>query len=288
MRTLKIDFTSAKVLPEGNDAGYIGEHNATQLIITPPIEMSECESIATYVVAFTTGGGVLYSDNILKTEEITVSLTSKLTTDYYLGVQLEGYDSEGELVVKSPLVTQLQLSPSARGTGAESDSGSINGNSPVIFGHSHENKDALDLIGMNKNGLTFNGQKVGGAVVGSKYYMNNWKDGSVSADMIASSSVMFFINEQYPENRIITDISVRFEKDGEVRDYSFFEMMYNNLISGFSYITFARKFAHEESINMYAMANISEIGESKDSPFYYSVLFSDGCIHGFTVHWLEV
>ena len=288
MRTLKIDFTSAKVLPEGNDAGYIGEHNATQLVITPPIEMSECESIATYVVAFTTGGGVLHSDNILKTDEITVSLTSKLTTDYYLGVQLEGYDSEGELVVKSPLVTQLQLSPSARGTGAESDSGSINGNSPVISGHAHENKDTLDLIGMDEKGLTFNGQKVGGAVIGSKYYENNWVNGSVTADMITSPSVIFFINEQYPENRIITDISVRFEKDGEIRDYSFFEMMFNSLISALSCITFVKNPLYEENTDMYAIANITNIGGSKDSPFYYSVSFADGCVHGFTVHWLEV
>ncbi len=288
MRTLKIDFTSAKVLPEGNDAGYIGEHNATQLVITPPIEMSECEEIATYVVAFTTGGGVLHSDNILKSEEITVSLTSRLTTDYYLGVQLEGYDSEGKLVVKSPLVTQLQLSPSARGTGAESDGGSINGNSPVISGHAHENKDVLDLIGTDGNGLIFNGQKVGGEVIGSKYYENNWSDGSVSADAITTPSVMFYINEQYPENRIITDLSVRFEKDGEIRDYSLFDMMYNGLISAISCINFATRLVYDENTDMYAIAVISNLGGSKDSPFYYSVSISDGCVHGFTVHWLEV
>jgi hypothetical protein len=288
MRTLKIDFTSAKVLPEGNDAGYIGEHNATQLIITPPIEMSECENIATYVVAFTTGGGVLYSDNILKTDEITVSLTSRLTTDYYLGVQLEGYDSEGELVVKSPLVTQLQLSPSARGTGTESDSGSINGNSPIISGHAHENKDALDLIGMNEKGLTFNGQKVGGAIIGSKFYENNWSDGSIVTDIHTTPSVKFLISERYPENRIITDISVRFEKDGEIRDYSVFEMILNGMISGDSVITIASKPTYDENSSMYAIANISSIGYTSESSFYSYASISDISLKGLIVHWLEV
>lgn len=288
MRTLKIDFTSAKVLPEGNDAGYIGEHNATQLIITPPIEMSECESIATYVVAFTTGGGVLHSDNILKTDEITVSLTSRLTRDYYLGVQLEGYDSEGELVVKSPLVTQLQLSPSARGTGADSDGGSINGETPVISGHAHENKDVLDLIGMNENVLTFGGQKVGGAVMGSKYYENNWVDGVLNANIISSPSVMFFIGDEYPENRIITDISVRYEKDGKLCDCSLFEMMINGLISGSSIITVAKRPVIDENTGFYSVANISKIGEINESPFFAGVSISNEEYKGFTVHWLEV
>lgn len=288
MRTLKIDFTSAKVLPEGSDAGYIGEHNATRLVITPPLEMSECESIATYVVAFTTGGGVLHSDNILKTDEITVSLTSRLTRDYYLGVQLEGYDSEGELVVKSPLVTQLQLSPSARGTGADSDGGSINEDSPVISGHAHENKDVLDLIGMNENVLTFGGQKVGGAVMGSKYYENNWVDGSIVTDIHTTPSVKFLISERYPENRIITDISVRFEKDGEIRDYSVFEMILNGMISGGSVITIASKPTYDENSSMYAIANISSIGDTSESSFYSYASISDNSLKGLIVHWLEV
>lgn len=288
MRTLKIDFTSAKVLPEGSDAGYIGEHNATRLVITPPLEMSECESIATYVVAFTTGGGVLHSDNILKTDEITVSLTSRLTRDYYLGVQLEGYDSEGELVVKSPLVTQLQLSPSARGTGADSDGGSINGETPVISGHAHENKDVLDLIGMNENVLTFGGQKVGGAVVGSKYYENNWNSGVILADNISSQTVLFLINEEYAGNRIITDITVHWNKDEEVREYSIIEMMTSALISDNCSVTIARKPGYDVINAMYAVAYISNIGNMNTSDFYRELVAQSGKIEGFTVHWLEV
>lgn len=288
MRTLKIDFTSAKVLPEGNDAGYIGEHNATQLVITPPIEMKDCAEIATYVVAFTTGRGVLYSDSILKTEEITVSLTSKLTTDYYLGVQLEGYDSEGKLVVKSPLVTQLQLSPSARGTGVEADGGSINGGSPVVAGHSHDNKEVLDLIDKNGNDLTFNGQRVGGAVAGNKYYQNDWNDGTMSADVFTSESVLFLINENYPENRIITDITVKYGEGENVQEFSLFDMLATGHISGNANITIARKPAYYENIGMYAVANISNTGNTGVSKFYSWVTLSDSSLKGFTVHWLEV
>lgn len=288
MRTLKIDFTSAKLLPEGNDAGYIGEHNATQLLIIPPVEMTECESVATYVVAFATSRGVLYSDSFLKSDEIIVSLTSKLTADYYLGVQLEGYDSEGELVVKSPLITQLQLSPSARGMGSEADSGSINGDVSAGSNHSHENKKVLDLIGQSGDSLTFNGGKIAGVTMGSKYYENNFNDALFAADNFSSPSVCIYINEEYPENRIITDISIRFEKDGTEHDYSFLEMITNFLVSGISCHCFSRKPMFDENQGMYAVANITNIGDISSSPFYADAKISDGAIKGLTIHYLEV
>lgn len=288
MRKITIDFTAAKLLPDGNDLGYIGEHNATEITVIPPVEMANCESIATYVVAFATSNGVLYSDSFLKSEEITVPLTAKLTTDYYLGVQLEGYDSEGELVVKSPLVTQLQLSPSARGMGSETDSGSISGGVSVGSNHSHENKKVLDLIGQNGDDLTFNGGKIGGAVFGSKFYANDWTEGALSCDNYASPSVFFEICDEYPENRIITDISVRIETDGEDHDYSFFELIINHFIYGNSTVNIAKRPMYDKDTGMFSVAQISNMGDSGSSPFYNAVSISDSSVKGFTVHYLEV
>lgn len=289
MRKLTIDFTSAKLLPDGSDLGYIGEHNATEITVIPPEEMAACESIATYVVAFATSNGVLYSDSFLKTDEISVSLTSKLTTDYYLGVQLEGYDSEGMLVVKSPLVTQLQLSPSARGMGSETDGGSINGSAPSADGHSHENKNVLDLLSADGEILMYNGKSIGGGVTsGSKFYNNDWVEGIINYDTFATPSVIFEINEDYPENRIITDISVRWERDGEEIDYSLFELLTNLQISGASTFSISRKPVYDKFNDIYIVAQIANIGESTVSPFYAAVLTSDSAIKGFTVHYLEV
>lgn len=259
MRTLKIDFASAKLLPDGCDAGYVGEHNATEITIIPPVEMAECESIATYIVAFATSSGVLYSDSFLKSEEITVSLTSKLTTDYYLGVQLEGYDSEGRLVVKSPLVTQLQLSPSARGTGTENDGGSINGNIPVIGGN---------------------------VTMGSKYYANDWAEGAIIGDVYSSPSITFAISEAYPENRIITDISVKFMVNGEEKEYRFFKLITTGKVSGHSNTVLSKTPVYDESCEMHVVAYITE--STTNSPLYHSVMSNDADLTGFTVHYLEV
>ena len=324
MRTLTIDFTSAKLLPEGSDAGYIGEHNATQLKIIPPVEMAECESIATYVVAFATGRGVLYSDSFLKSEEITVSLTAKLTTDYYLGVQLEGYDSEGELVVKSPLVTQLQLSPSARGTGCENDGATIEGGF-VSAGHTHDNKDVLDLFGTENGKLTFDGDEVGGspdenshshenksvldglsadgdnllfngknigggtgsAVLGSKYYANNWGDGLIIVDAISSGTVDFLINEDYPENRIITDILVHINEGGTVEQYSFARLYSNGELGGTSAPFICSKPELNSAYSLYTVAFISNLSATS-SNFYSRLSISDTAIEGFTVRYMEV
>lgn len=289
MRTLTIDFTSARLLPEGNDAGYVGEHNATQLKIIPPIEMADCESIATYVVAFATGKGVLYSDSFLKSEEITVSLTAKLTTDYYLGVQLEGYDSEGELVVKSPLVTQLQLSPSARGTGCENDGGTIDGGF-VTAGHIHDNKDVLDGLSADGDKLLFKGQGISGtgsAVFGSKYYANDWSDGLILADGHSSGTIDFLINEDYPENRIITDVLVHIEKDGVIHQYSLARLYSEGELGGTSAPFICPTTELNTTYEMYYVAFISNL-KTASSNFYSRVSISDKSIAGFTVRYLEV
>lgn len=151
MRTLRIDFTAGTPLPEGNFAGRTGEHNATELIITPPEEMTQCEGITKYVVAFMTEGKLIRTDFYPKAESFTVPLFSQLTQDHCLGLQIEGYDDEGNLLVKSPVVDNIRLEPSANGEGnieTDTENGSLVAD--VILNtqsrHDHGNKNLLDSI----------------------------------------------------------------------------------------------------------------------------------------------
>ena len=58
------------------------------------------------------------------------------------------------------------------------------------------------------------------ATADSKYYSNNWDEGSIIADAVSSGTIDFFINEEYPENRIITDVSVRINEDDSIKEYT--------------------------------------------------------------------
>lgn len=164
MRTLRIDFTAENILPDGEYIGRIGEHNATHLIITPPSEMAECNDIINYVAAFVTEGKIIRSDFYPKAEQITIPLCSQLTQDHSLGVQLEGYDGTGGLVVKSAVVSELRLLPSAGGdeTDFDGENGGIVSqiNLNTLARHEHSNKSVLDGISEKSGILIYNGEPV--------------------------------------------------------------------------------------------------------------------------------
>ncbi|MBQ3045620.1 MAG: hypothetical protein IJO03_01010 [Clostridia bacterium] len=161
MRTLRIDFTAENMLPDGDYIGRIGEHNATDLVITPPAEMAQCEEIINYVAAFVTEGKIIRSDFYPKAEQITVSLCSQLTQDHTLGVQLEGYDGSGGLVVKSPVISELRLLPSAGGDETDfngEDGGIVSQiNLNTIARHEHSNSAVLEGLSEANGTLAYNG-----------------------------------------------------------------------------------------------------------------------------------
>jgi len=164
MRTLRIDFTAENMLPDGEYIGRIGEHNATRLIITPPAEMTECEAIINYVAAFVTEGKIIRSDFYPKSEQIEIPLCAQLTQDHSLGIQLEGYDDKGGLVVKSAVIGELKLLPSAGGDATDFDSenggmvSQINLN--TLARHEHSNAEVLSGLGENNGTLTYNGESI--------------------------------------------------------------------------------------------------------------------------------
>lgn len=164
MRTLRIDFSAENMLPDGDYIGRMGEHNATRLIITPPAEMTACDEIINYVAAFVTEGKIIRSDFYPKSEQIEIPICAQLTQDHSLGFQLEGYDGNGGLVVKSAVIGELKLLPSAGGDEADFDcenSGMVSQiNLNTLARHEHSNAGILGGIGEANGNLTYNGEVV--------------------------------------------------------------------------------------------------------------------------------
>lgn len=164
IRRITIDFTAEN--PVGQRVGgYLGEHNATELLIIPPPEMTENAAVTAYAAVFTTGGKRIVSRTYGSSEAICVPIWQQLTQSPVLNVQLEAYDGDGELVAKSPMV-YLALLPAARGAETETDYGS-NGIAAEIaentkLRHEHSNKTVIDKLGADGDSLTYDGQPIKG------------------------------------------------------------------------------------------------------------------------------
>lgn len=164
MRTLRIDFRSENILPDGCIAGRTGEHNATTLIITPPDEMLNSEEAKNFCIVFETGSEIIHSEVMVKAETLKISLWKQLTKNKCLAVQVEAYDSNGEFIAKSPTVS-LILRPSLEGNKAQTDTENPDFISEFLkTKHSHENKDVLDKFGEAEDGSPiYNGKKIEGS-----------------------------------------------------------------------------------------------------------------------------
>lgn len=206
MRTLRIDFSAENMLPDGEYIGRMGEHNATRLIITPPAEMAECDAIVNYVAAFVTEGKIIRSNIYPKAEQIEIPLCAQLTQDHSLGVQLEGYDDKGGLVVKSAVIGELKLLPSAGGDEEEFDGESgglvsqINLN--TLARHEHSNADVLGNISESNGNLTYNGEPI--ATQKTKTAEFDAQNG-IGIVEVSDSSVLFGITNADENNPIIPD-----------------------------------------------------------------------------------
>ncbi len=167
---IRVNFTSENILPDGNIFGKMGEHNANVLEITPPAEMSANESIALYCVAFEVGRdfikNVVRSEMIAKAATISVPLWHQTTVGESVKFQLEAYDGENNLLVKSQLVEGVFL-PSVSGVQSAGEYG-CNGMAASVAAntlsrHTHENKDIIDKLSEDNGTLTYNGKTIGGS-----------------------------------------------------------------------------------------------------------------------------
>lgn len=156
MENFRIDFTLSNPFPDGKKLGEAGEKNAAQLIITPPENLASREEIKSYVVAFSTEKGPVRIGPFPKSETLTVPVRNALTVGSALSVQLEGYDSDGEFVIKSPVLSGISISNSIRD--CETSDGSA-GNS-FIPGHAHDNLGILDSLSEKNGVLTYKGTEI--------------------------------------------------------------------------------------------------------------------------------
>jgi len=166
MKIFRIDFAQDNPCVDGCYVGRIGEHNATELIITPPAAMTENEAVTSYIIAFVTGGMLIHSEPFEKAETVHIKLWRQLTQNATIGIQLEAYDDAGDFIGKSEYIKSLKFLPSADGDNVSSDTD----NPDLISGflkikHSHKNKEMLDKFSEDDDGNPlYNGQSIGNSV----------------------------------------------------------------------------------------------------------------------------
>lgn len=162
MRQCRLNFADNRYDCE---AGIIGEHYATELIVTPPAIMP---TEAVYRLCFEPGG---LSEIILQTTDGAFSypLPSAVTATPCCCVTLIGYVGS-EQIYKSRMV-RLHFSQTADGD-ADIDPqqpgiiAEVNRNTAAR--HTHANKSVLDKFAESKDGKpTYNGQALGGGGGGS-------------------------------------------------------------------------------------------------------------------------
>ncbi len=158
MENFRIDFTTSNPFPDGKKLGEIGEKNAGQLIITPPENLASREEIRLYVVAFSTEKGPVRYGPVPKSDTVTVPVSKALTVGSALSVQLEGYDENGEFLIKSPVLSGIMISGSI-GDCDNSDGTNPDGDN-VIPGHFHKNLETLDSISEKNGVLSYKDSKI--------------------------------------------------------------------------------------------------------------------------------
>ena len=155
MENFRIDFTLSDPFPDGKKLGECGEKNAVQLIITPPENLASREEIRLYVVAFSTEKGPVRYGPVKKSETVTVPVGNALTVGSALSVQLEGYDENGEFIIKSPVLSGIMISGSIADCNPDTPE-----EETVIPGHTHKNLAVLDNLSVRNGSLAFNGNTI--------------------------------------------------------------------------------------------------------------------------------
>lgn len=146
-RSITVDYNSPPELLLY--VGYMGEHNATELTLIPPKEMTDNEDIVSFCVSFLCEGEVIHSRLFTSEETIVTPLWSQLTQSPVLAIQLEGFDAEEEIVTKSESVS-VNFDRSNCGNCVEADTDNPDLLSQVaavtLKAHTHANSAVLDTV----------------------------------------------------------------------------------------------------------------------------------------------
>jgi hypothetical protein len=174
MRQVYIDLTTDMArLPTGNFIGYLGEHNATELLISIPQNMVD---VSDYQILIMQSGPMVFKSKHIDEDKdkstyrigntIHTKLSKSLTSVTTMSLQVECYkeDENGNatLIGKTPLVANLVLKPSPNGFPAFNYNGSFEDIENVIeMAHNHNNLDILKKFSTDRNGmLCFNGHPI--------------------------------------------------------------------------------------------------------------------------------
>ena len=211
MRELIIDFSLENPLAGGAEVGYIGENNATTLVIRPGKEIL-ATGCASYAVVFLTKGEVYRSDYFEPAEEIRVSLGAHLTRDYYLNLQIEGYSEENDMIYKSPMVTAIQFLPSINGDVTEFDEteyklyGQVANNTKAR--HKHENSEVINALSDENGKLLYNGEPIQGAEK-TKTVELAYEDSGVDFEVVTTGVKRFDIITYKSESPVPYDAEIQ-------------------------------------------------------------------------------
>ncbi len=201
MENFRIDFTLSDPFPDGKRIGEIGEKNAAQLIITPPENLASREEIKSYIVAFSTEKGPVRIGPFHKAEMLTIPVNNALTVGTALSVQLEGYDADGEFIIKSPVLSGIMISNSIGD--CETSDGSQDS---VIPGHLHDNLDTLDSFSEESGVLTYKGSEVFSAIKIKTVVLTSLYDSfSAFADMPLSGCFTVLAGEDSDGNPYVPE-----------------------------------------------------------------------------------
>lgn len=163
MRELIVDFSQENPLSKGTEAGYIGENNATQLIIKPGVKFLNSGCVK-YAVVFLTQGQIFRTEQFDPATEMKVMLGAHLTQDHYLSLQLEGYSEINDVICKSPMVTKIHFMPSIQGNESEIDPEDYQIYAQIALNtksrHIHNNANILHRLNVTDNELTYDRKPV--------------------------------------------------------------------------------------------------------------------------------
>ena len=179
MRQISIDLTADRMpLATGTFVGYIGEHNATELLITIPQEMVDKSEYQ--ILVFQSKPMVFRSNRVTEDKSkatyrdgniIHTVLSKSLTRLPSLSLQVECYreDAHGEieLIGKTAVAPNLVLKPSPEGFPAYGYDGSFEDvDFAVLNAHRHDNLDVLQKFSTNSNGtLLYDGYAIGDSAI---------------------------------------------------------------------------------------------------------------------------
>ena len=174
MRQIYIDLTSERARPPAQAVGCVGEHNATELLISVPQSLIDASDYQ--VVVFQSGPLTFRSRRIYPDSDrdgayregvcIHCLLGRHLTVEQCLGLQVEGWklgtDGQPSLIGKTAFLPRLTLTASPQGRPGLGFDGSYEDIQRAIDqSHKHANMPAISKVGEDESGgFTFGGKSL--------------------------------------------------------------------------------------------------------------------------------